>query len=153
MANFSELLNKPAEAVEKPKPKPVGTYQAVIQGPAVDKTVKVQGEDRGLLEFKLKMMAAFEGVDADQLAEVGEVSSWPPLTYSIWYDTPEGEFQLRQFLEVTLAIDSSGSKTFGELLAQVPGKQLLATLKHRPFVDKNTGQPEIATDIGSVAKI
>lgn len=153
MPNFSEILSKPVESVEKPKPKPVGTYIGSVVGMPVDKTVKVQGEERGILEFKLKISAAYEGVDADQLADVGDVTSWPPFIYSVWYDTPEGEFQLKNFLTTTLDIDGAGGKSFGELIAQAPGKQLLVTLKHRPYQDKNTREAEIATDVGSVAKL
>lgn len=153
MPNFSEILSKPVESVEKPKPKPVGTYIGSVVGMPVDRTVKVQGEERGILEFKLKLSSPYEGVDADQLAASGDVSAWPPFQYTIWYDTPEGEFQLRNFVENTLSIDAAGGKTFGELIAQAPGKQLLVTLKHRPYQDKNTGEAEIATDVGSVAKL
>lgn len=153
MPDFNSVLSKVAAQVEKPKPKPVGTYIASVVGLPTDKTVQVQGADRGILEFKLKMTSPHEGVDADQLAAVGEISSWPPFTYGIWYDTPEGEFQLTSFLTITLGIDDSGDKTIGELVAQSPGLQCLATLKHRPYQDKSTGEAMISTDIGGVAKL
>jgi hypothetical protein len=38
------------------------------------------------------------------------------------------------------------------MCAETPGRQLVITLKHRPYTDKNTNEAEIATDIGATAK-
>jgi hypothetical protein len=151
MVDFTSVLNKVADTVEKPKPIPVGTYLAVVQGVPAQKTVKVQGEDRLILSFKTKLMSAREDVDADQLSALGDITALPPLSKDIWVDTQQGEFELREFLARSLVIESSG-KTLGEMCGEAPGRQFLVTVKHRPFTDKN-GQPDIAAEIGSTAAL
>lgn len=154
MADFTEILGKKATDVEKPRPKPVGTYLAAIHGMPKQKTVAVQGEERKILSFSCKLMAARDDVDQDELADpkVGEVTTWPSFNRDIWIDTPEGEFALRKFLTDTLGIEP-GNKSLGEMVAEAPGKQLLVTLRHRPYTDKNTNEAEIATEIGSTAAV
>lgn len=153
MPDFTDILSKKASTVEKPVPKPVGSYLAVIQGMPKQKKVNVQGEERLIVSFSCKAKSPMEDVDADDLANprVGEIDTWPPFNKDIWVDTPEGEFQLAQFLENTLDIDPD-KKSLGEMCAEAPGRQLVITLKHRPYTDKNTNEAEIATDIGATAK-
>jgi hypothetical protein len=151
MSDFMSILNKPVEDVAKPKPRPVGTYLGAIQGMPAQKMVTVQGEEKPIISFSIKLVMAQGDVDSESLTEHGDVSSWPPYKKDFWVDTPEGEWALRQFLTNTLAIDAEGGKTFGEMLAEAPGKQLNVGLKHRPFVNKQ-GEAEIATEIGSTAK-
>jgi hypothetical protein len=154
MPDFTSILGKKAVDVEKPKPKPTGTYLATISGMPKQKTIAVQGEDRAILSFSCKLTAPHSDVDEEALADpkIGEVSSWPPFNRDIWIDTPEGEFALRQFLTNTLGIEP-GKMTLGQMAAQAPGRQLLVTLKHRPYTDKNTNEAEIATEIGATAAV
>lgn len=153
MPDFTDVLGKKAADVEKPVPKPVGSYLASIQGMPKQKKVNAQGEERLIISFSCKAQSPMEDVDADDLAntKVGEVSAWPSFNRDFWIDTPEGEYQLREFLTKVLDIEP-GDKTLGEMCAESPGKQLIITLKHRPYTDKNTNEAEIATDIGGVAK-
>lgn len=153
MVDFSDILGKKATDVEKPQPKPVGTYLASIQGMPKQKKVMVQGEERFIVSFSCKALSPQDDVDLDDLSnpKVGEISTWPSFNKDIWVDTPEGEYQLREFLTKVLDIEP-GDKSLGEMCADAPGKQLLMTLKHRPYTDKNTNEAEIATDIGGVAK-
>jgi len=154
-ADFTEILGKKAADIEKPKPKPTGTYLSVIQGMPKQKTVMVQGEERKILSFGIKILTP-RGDDVDMEAlddpKVGAIETWPTFNKDIWIDTPEGEFALRQFLNNTLGIEP-GKMSLGEMAAASPGKQLLTTLKHRPYTDKNTNEAEIATDIGSTAAV
>jgi hypothetical protein len=80
------------------------------------------------------------------------IETWPSFAKDIWIDTPEGEFALRQFLTNTLAIEP-GKKSLGEMCAEAAGRQLLVTLKHRPYTDRNTNEAEIATDVGATAAV
>jgi hypothetical protein len=155
MVDFTDILGKKAAEVEKPRPKPTGTYLASIQGMPKQKKVMVQGEERAILSFSCKIMAPRgEDVDLDELADpkVGDISTWPTYNKDIWIDTPEGEYALGQFLENVLGIEPA-KKSLGEMAAESPGKQLLVTLKHRPYTDKNTNEAEIATEIGGTAKV
>lgn len=154
-ADFTDILSKKPSQIEKPRPKPTGTYISVIQGMPKQKTVTVQGEERKILSFSCKVMAAASDVDQELLSESGDLSSWMPFNKDIWIDTPEGEYQLRQFLNNTLAIEAGegkNEKSLGEQCTEAPGKQLLITLKHRPFMNKEQ-QPEIATEIGATAAV
>jgi len=104
------------------------------------------------LEFKVKLQSAGPDVDQEKLADHDEVHTWPPLIYTIFYQSPEGQFALKQFLTNTLGIDESGGRSFAEMLAETPGKQLLVTLHHEPYTDKQN-EPQIATRIKSVAAL
>jgi hypothetical protein len=157
MPDFTDILSKKAADVEKPVPKPVGNYLASIQGMPKQKKVNVQGEERLIVSFNCKAHSPMEDVDLDDLnnPKVGEISTWPSFNKDIWIDTPEGEFQLTQFLTNTMGIEPMNGKekkSLGEMCAETPGRQLVITLKHRPYTDKNTNEAEIATDIGATAK-
>jgi hypothetical protein len=150
MVDFTSILTTQADAVEKPKPRPVGSYLATLVGMPGQKTVQSQGEEKPIISFSCKIIAAGADVDQDDLSAHGEVHSWPPYKKDFWVDTPEGQYALKRFLTETLGMEASG-KTIAELLAESPGKQLTITLKHRPFVNRD-GDAEISTEIGSTAK-
>lgn len=158
MPNFESVLDKRVTDVEKPKPKPTGTYGAIITGTPEFRTMpnKQGGEDHKIVSFKIKAQYAGPDVDPDQLADVGsEVPSWPAFTHDIFYGTPEGEWALVQFLTNTLGIDpgeGKAAKSVREILAEAPGKQLTIELKHEPYVNRS-GEADIATRIKSTAKI
>lgn len=152
MSNFLEVLNKRVDEVEKPKPRPAGTYVAAIQGLPKTKDVKTKDGDREVLSFSVKLLMAREDVDAELLAEQGDVSAWAPLNRDFW-DGPEALWQITQFVTKVLAIDDGGGeKTVSELVAEAPGKQFLVTIGHRPYVDKQ-GEPAIGTEIVGVAAL
>lgn len=153
MVDFTDILGKKAAEIEKPVPKPVGSYLASLQGMPKQKKVNAGGEERLIVSFSCKAQSPMDDVDADDLAnpKVGEISTWPSFNKDFWVDTLEGEYQLTQFLTNVLDI-TPGKKSLGEMCAESPGRQLIITLKHRPYTDKNTNEAEIATDIGAVAK-
>ena len=67
--NFSNILDKPATDVERPRPLPVGTYLTVIQGlPRYDKSSKKQTD---FVEFTHQIVSALDDVDPDELAAAG----------------------------------------------------------------------------------
>lgn len=153
MPDFTEVLNKPAEEIEKPKPKPTGTYQAVVQGMPQQNTRTIQNEEVNILSFSLKAIAAYgEDVDQEALAAAADISTWPPFRREFWLNGEQGVYGLKQFLENTLDIDPK-KKTLSQMCAEAPGKQLLMTLKHRPYQNKTTGEMEIATEIDKTAKL
>ena len=149
MVDFTNVLNKKVEEVEKPKPKPAGTYLAAINGQAQQLTRTVQGNERLILSFSLKLLVPQADVDSSDFADAGDIVSWPSRNHDIWIDSPEGEWQLRRFLTEVLKIEP-GDKSFGEMIAEAPGLQLHAKIRHRPYTDRD-GQPAIAWEIESVA--
>lgn len=147
MADFMDVLNQPAALVEKPKPRPRGTYLAQITG----MPEQVERKDNKMLEFKCKLMMAQGDVDAEQLAAQPELSTWPPMRYTVFINEP---WPLKRFLTEVLGIDpgsETDSKTLGQMVAEAAGKQLMVGVEHRPYTTAD-GQPEIASEIKTAAK-
>jgi hypothetical protein len=149
MVDFASILNKKPEDVEEPKPYPVGTYLGAISSMPEQREQGTKDGDRAIIRFRLKGMMAKEDVDQEALTEQGDISSWPSFTYDIWVDTPQGEWQLRQFLTETLSIE--GGRSFGSMLPEAVGKQLVFTLKHEMYT--RDGKPQIATRVASVSAV
>ena len=153
--NFEDVLNKKPSVIEKPKPRPLGTYLGGIEKFEL-REVNTKNGQRKLIEFSVKLMAPIQVDRQEDLMEQGDIGDWYPLQYSIFYETPEGQYNLKRFLSDTLGVDPGegrNEKTIGQMVAESPGRQLAATLRHEPYQDRNTGEPEIATRIGSVAKV
>lgn len=149
MASFTDILNKPAEAVEKPKPRPVGTYLCIVNGPHKQREVN----DKPIIEIALKTMQAQADVDQAALAEAGGVGN--VVTNTFWLvnnDGGDNSWPLVNFLENHLGIEKTG-KSISQMLAEAPGKQVLATLKHEIYTDKASGEPAIAVRVGGTAKV
>lgn len=147
--NFTSVLDKPADAIVKPKPMPLGTYVAAVQG--LPKLREVGQDKSKVIDFNLKLISPYKDVDPDRLTEFGDLSKARPLQKSIFYDTPDGEWALLQFLTDHLGIEK-GSKTIREMLPETVGRQCLATTKHEPYVNAN-GQAEIASRVQATAKL
>lgn len=148
MVDFSDILNKPAAEVEKPKPRPTGTYLGTIHGMPDQRTAG----DQPILSFKVKLIAPQDDVDREALADHPAVTDWPPMKRDIFISEP---WELKKFLTETLGIDpgpEDNSKTLAQMVAEAPGKQLMATLHHRPYTDRD-GQPAIATEIKGTAHV
>lgn len=152
-ADFNDVLNMKPSEIEKPKPRPIGTYLGAVTKYELRDVDTKQGP-RKIADFHVKLIMAQNVEDQEALAEQGNVGDWYPFVHGIFYETPEGRYNLKQFLTETLDI-SPGSgkneKTISEMIAESNGKQLLVTLKHDPYLSKQ-GTPEIASRIGSVAK-
>jgi hypothetical protein len=154
VADFNDVLNMKPSEIEKPKPRPIGTYLGAVQKYEL-KDITTRNGDRKVCSFTIKLMMAQQVDDQEELAKQGDVSDWFPLTHDIFYETPEGRYGLKQFLSEVLAIDpgsGKNEKTLSEMVASSPGAQLLVTLRHEPYMSKQN-TPEIATRIGGVAKV
>lgn len=148
MANFTDILNKPAEQIEKPKPTPVGTYLCIVDGPHKQREIN----DKPVIDINLKTMQAQDDVDQSALAESGGVGKRIQNTFFLVNnDGQENAFPLKNFLENTLGIEAAG-KSLSQMLSEAPGKQLLATVKHEIYTDK-AGEPQIAVRLGGTAKV
>lgn len=149
MANFTDILNKPAESIEKPKPRPPGTYLCIVNGPHKQKEVN----DKPVISVAFKTMQAQEDVDQTSLAEAGGVGNTLVQDYFlVTNDGNDNSYQLLRFLTDHLGIDKVG-KSLAQMLAEMPGKQVLVTLKHEIYTDKNTGEPQIAARVAGTAKV
>lgn len=154
MADFEDVLNMKPSEIEKPKPRPLGTYLGGIEKYEL-RTTQTKNGDRKIADFSVKLMAPVEVEDQEALSEQGDIADWYPLVHGIFYETPEGRYALKQFLGDVLAIDpgeGSSEKSLSEMIAESPGRRLNVTLKHEPYQSRQ-GTAEIATRIASVARV
>lgn len=149
MANFTDILNKPAESIEKPKPRPPGTYLCLVNGPHKQREIN----DKPVVDIVYKTAQAQADVDQAQLAESGGVGNSVTQTFFLVNnDGNENSWPLKNFLENHLGIESSG-KSLAQMLAEAPGKQVLVTLKHEIYTDKASGETAIAMRVAGTAKV
>jgi hypothetical protein len=131
MTNFTAILDKPASAVEKPRPYPVGTYLAVITDePEQGET---SSEKRTpFLKFKAKLLAPQADVDQAELIAQGGIAG-KTTTITQWL-TEDSLYRLKTFLTDHLGIDETG-KSLRQMIAETRNRQLLVTIKHRASKD------------------
>lgn len=149
MANFTDILNKPAESIEKPKPRPVGNYVCLVNGPHKQREIN----DKPVVDIVYKTLQAMEDVDQTALAEAGGVGN--TLTQTFFLVTNDGNdnsWPLVNFLENHLGITKAG-KSLAQMLSEIPGKQVIVTLKHEIYTDKASGEPAIAVRVAGTAKV
>lgn len=148
--NFTSVLDKPATSIEEPKPMPLGTYIGAVQGsPKMREVGKTEKFD--VIDFNLKLISPYKDVDQSALQEWGDLSVARPLQKSVFYGTPEGDWNLIQFLTDHLGIDPT-NKTVRQMLPEASGKQCLVVIKHEPYVDANN-KAKLATKIAATAKM
>lgn len=94
--NFASILDDSPTEVSRPKPLPAGTYLCrVIGTPRYDKSSKKQTP---FVEFTLKLMAAEEDVDEDELAEVlGDSALGDRVMTNTYYLTEDAVYRLDEF--------------------------------------------------------
>jgi hypothetical protein len=68
MPNFDDVLNTKSEDVVKLPPKPTGTYVASVTKFPDNKKLTVQGEEKEILTYMLKLMTPQDDVSQDALA-------------------------------------------------------------------------------------
>lgn len=149
MANFTDVLNRPAESIEKPKQRPPGTYLCIVNGPHKQKEVN----DKPVVSIAFKAMQAQEDVDQAELAAAGGVGN--TFTQDFFLTTNDGNdnsWGLLNFLESHLGIEKTG-KSLAQMLAEAPGKQVLVNVVHEMYVDKKTNEPAIAVRVKGTAKV
>jgi hypothetical protein len=134
MANISDILNRPAEDVEAPKPLPPGSYNCVVKG------LPEQGESSKkktpFLKFALQITSPREDIDEEALAEytadgaavVGKIID------ATYYITDGALFMLTDFLE-SLGIDFAGGKSVSAAIDESPNCEVVAFVKHEPSND------------------
>lgn len=129
-ANFTDILNKPASAIEAPKPLPQGTYLCMVNGQA---EIKKIGQKETLAAiFQLKPLQPQEDVDASALSEQGGIGE-RTIRHTLFL-TEDAAYRAKEFLD-HCGLDVEDGSTLGQLIAQTPGKQLLVQVGHRPSQD------------------
>lgn len=137
--NFSDVLNKKIEDVERPPVVPIGDYRAkVSKVPEINQvTSSKTGDEFDVVEFQVKLVEAVE-VDPDDLeAFGGDVAGVPPIRHSFMFNKGDAaafarsEFNLRRFLEEHLKV-AAPTDTLKEALANSNQAEFLVTVGHRP---------------------
>lgn len=131
-------------------PLPTGSYLAMVVGNY--EAVKSNQKQTDGLQFTLRLVQARDDVDQDALQGHLEASNRGlmdvTLRHTIW-DSPYALTSLRDFLRDALGID--GNLPPRQALAEVPGRQLVVNIIHRPFTD-NAGNARLRAEIGSTAR-
>jgi hypothetical protein len=139
-----ELLNTPGDQIKPPPLLPVGTYLVGIVGQP-EMITSTQKQTPGCA-IKYKFWQARDDVDADDLqailAESGQTLNDVEMT-DTFYFTEKSLFMFKQFYANALDIPESYSPK--QAMAEMPGKQLLIHIRHRPRQDGSGLYAEIDT--------
>ena len=153
MTSFVDIVNAENTALDEIKdvpPLPVGSYLVMVNGNY--EAVKSGQKQTDGMQFNLRVLQAREDVDPEALSAHLEASNRTlmdiTLKHTIW-DSPYALTSLRDFLRDTLQIN--GSLPPKQALAEVPGKQFIVSMIHRPFTD-NSGNARLRAEIGSTAR-
>lgn len=138
MANISDILNRPAEDVEAPKPLPPGSYNCIVKG------LPEQGESSKkktpYLRFSFQIVAPREDVEEDAIIEyeTGKDGEKTPIAGKIltsdYYLTNDALFMLTDMLEA-LGIDFTGGKSVSAAIDESPNSECVVFVKHEPSND------------------
>jgi hypothetical protein len=139
-----ELLNTPGDQIKPPPLLPVGTYLVGIVGqPEIITSTQKQTPGCAI---KYKFWQARDDVDADNLqailAESGQTLNDVEMT-DTFYFTEKSLFMFKQFYANALEIPESYSPK--QAMAEMPGKQLLIHIRHKPRSDGSGLYAEIDT--------
>jgi len=132
MNSFSDILDKPATEIDRPKPLPVGTYTWSIQG--LPKHDKSREKQTPYVEFTCKCQGAMDDVDEEALQEWatksdGTMRQLTDYTARLtFYITPDSLYRLQEFL-THLGLDGEG-KTTRQLIDETPNCQFLGSITH-----------------------
>jgi hypothetical protein len=147
MTSFSDILNTPSADVKPPKPLPIGTYLCLIDGTAEIKQMGKEQNYGAIIKLKpvqagpdVDQAALIESLDGKSLSEVG-------LQTTFWL-TDKAKYRLNDFLVGALGMEQ-GTKTMGELLNDIPGKQVNASITHTPSKDNTV----MYTEVKSFARV
>lgn len=131
--NFSEVLNKKIDAVERPPLIPIGLYRARVSKIPAQDTISDGRFD--VVDFTLQLLEPVE-VDEDELAAFGPITSQTVL-HRFMFNTEDQNafdrslFNLRRFLEDHLRV-TDGSDDIKSALDNSVNSECLVQVAHRP---------------------
>jgi hypothetical protein len=147
MANFQDILNRPADEIKPPVTLPMGSYHTVIVGlPEQGQSSKKKTD---YLKFQHKIIAPFDDVDPESIKEFeadGETIAGQTVD-NTFYITDKSAFMLKQFVE-NCGIDLSG-KSLAEALDELPNAEVIIHIKHESSEDGT----RVFARVGSTARV
>lgn len=142
--DFKSLLGKNVDTVEKPKPKPGGTYHGVIEGFKFDLSQK---QKTPFVRVTAYNVSPGQDIDPNDLAENKiDLTKWKP--HRDFYLTEDALYRLREFLE-SLGITTTG-RSFNETLPEIKGKPVIMTAVNGTTTNEATGETSIFTNIADM---
>jgi hypothetical protein len=137
MAQFADILDKPADQIDRPKPLPTGTYVWTIAGlPRMDKS---KDKQTPYYEFECKATQAMDDVNEEDLKEwatKADGTSRQLSDYSsrlTFYLTEGSVYRLQEFME-HCGIDLEG-KSIREAIDETPNCQFIGAIVHTASKD------------------
>lgn len=134
---FSDILDKPATEIDKPKPLPAGEYAWTVKGlPRYDKSKEKQTP---FYEFTCQCTGAMDSVNEEALNEWaakadGTMRQLTDVTRRLtFYITADSVYRLQEFL-VHCGIDGEG-KTTRQCIDETPNCQFIGTITHKASDD------------------
>lgn len=131
--SFESILDTPADAVERPKPMPAGTYSAIVKG-MPEHGASAQ-KKTPFVRFTYVFQEAFDDVDEDELKTLltdkdGNVVALASRSIKdTYYTTPDSLFRLTDALE-SMGIDLT-EKTIRAALDETPNSEINVVVSHR----------------------
>ncbi len=135
--SFESILDTPADAVERPKPGPVGTFDVLVKGMPEHGVSTLKKTP--FVRFTYVFQAAGEDVDEDDLKEWltdkdGNTAALGSRSIrDTYYTTPDSLFRLTDALE-NMGIDLS-EKTIRAALDETPNCSVRIVVGHRASED------------------
>lgn len=132
MPNFSDILTKTGESIERPPLAPKGTYVFVVSGQAK----KTDRKEFEVIDFPLKGVSPGEDVDMDDFKAYGGKADNIVVRRSFLFNTTDQAafdstaFNMKEWLVSVLGLDPSLSMK--ELMSAAVNKKCLGVLDYRP---------------------
>lgn len=131
--SFESILDTAADAVERPKPMPAGTYDCIVKG-LYEEGVSTQ-KKTPFVKFTYVFQSALEDVNEEELAEIltdkdGNTQKLSEKSIKdTYYTTNDALFRLTEAMEA-MGIDLDG-KTVRAALGETPNCSLRVVVSHR----------------------
>ena len=126
---FESILDTPAADIERPKPLPAGTYDAVVRG--LPEYGESSQKKTPFCRFTYVMQAAGEDVATDELEAIGGING--KTIRDTYYTTPDAIFRLTDTLE-RMGIDPEG-KSVRQMIDESPNSSIRVVIGHRASED------------------
>jgi hypothetical protein len=147
MANFTDILNRPADEIKPPPTLPMGSYHTIVIG--LPEQGKSSLKKTDFLKFIHRVITPLEDVDPDAITEFeagGEKLTGQEIENTI-YVTDKSAFMLKEFIQ-NCGVDLTG-KSMSEGLDEVPNCEVIVFMKHEASADGL----RVYSKIGSTAKV
>lgn len=129
-ATFESILDTPVADVERPKPLPAGTYDAIVKG-LYEEGVSAQ-KKTPFVRFTYAITNAGDDVDAQELEDMGGITD--KTIKDTYYTTPDALFRLTDVL-TNMGLDGLDTKTIRQALSETPNCEIRIVVGHRTSED------------------